>query len=71
MLQTSPGFGELRRYLLATLQPVYRRLGLEEVTVVFTVVSLGFFNLLHQYTVLSTQCSGKVAIEAAYCSGGG
>merc|ERR1719150_2841514 len=31
MMQTSPGFGELRRYLLATLQPVYRRLGLEEV----------------------------------------
>ena len=55
MLQTSPGFGSLRRYLLATLQPVYRRLGLEEVPVLSTV----------------SRRSEKVSTEAGYCSGGG
>ena len=50
MLQTSPGFGSLRRYLLATLQPVYRRLGLEEVPVLSTV----------------SRRSEKVSTEAGY-----
>ena len=31
MMKRSAGFGELRHYLLATLQPLYDRLGFQEV----------------------------------------
>ena len=31
MMKTSPGFGDLKTYLLATLQPLYDRLGFQEI----------------------------------------
>ena len=63
MLQTSPGFGELRRYLLTTLQPVYRRLGLEEVAVVFIHSAIA----VYQGSSIHTPYNAKYTIFGEGC----
>ena len=56
MMKRSPGFGDLKTYLLATLQPLYNRLGFQARRIKFLFTSCdGCYLLIHA-------CSCSVSI---------